>query len=418
MKASIKILAAGLLTAAMALADPLACDMSAWKAQPGLSAAMADGVLSVTWDGAANQEVRMRFAVEGGAPVIREIAVRKKGGQWATLGNNLSPVFDIVSGKRRMSQQQMEPLESMGVKITPEIVEAKKWDAFWDAPLDVPGLPADGRAPSANLPRDLPRSASEIHRGTAAYKITGCAVVANGARAEISFPGVDLGVFSGKLQYTVYKGTNLIRQEIMAKTDQPSVAYKYDSGLKGFAVPGSRVAWKDLAGNWQENRLGGAKNEGQVVLKAANRYLAAEGKNGALAVFPPPHTFFWAREVETNLGYHWFRKDSGDSFSLGIRQAEKEDAPEYAGNFALYSAPPGSVQHMAMYIYASAGNASSTYESVMAFTHGDRFKPLAGYQVMAHHYHGSGRAIAARPVAGCEHSGPGCDSRGGNQHCQ
>ncbi len=191
--------------------------------------------------------------------------------------------------------------------------------------LDAPGLPADGRGPSANLPRDLPRSASEIHRGTAAYNITGCAVATNGARAEISFPGVTLGVFSGKLQYTVYKGANLIRQEIVAQTDQPSVAYKYDSGLKGFAVPGSRVAWRDLAGNWQENRLGGAKNDGhgRVVLKVANRYLAAEGKNGSVAVFPPPHTFFWAREVETNLGYHWFRKDSGDSFSLGIRQAEK-----------------------------------------------------------------------------------------------
>src|SRR6516164_8755976 len=215
MKASLKILAAGLLAALSALSGPLACDLSAWKPQPGLSAATADSVLSVTWDGAANQEVRVRFAVEGVAPIIREIAVRKKGGQWAALGSNLSPVFDVVSGKRRMSQQQMEPLESMGVKITPEIVEAKKWDAFWDAPLDIPGLPADGRAPSANLPRDLPRSASEIHRGTAVYKVTGCAAATSGARAEISFPGVTLGVFSGKLLYTVYKGTNLVRQEIV-----------------------------------------------------------------------------------------------------------------------------------------------------------------------------------------------------------
>ena len=42
---------------------------------------------------------------------------------------------------------------------------------------------------------------------------------------------------------------------------------------------------------------------------------------------------------------------------------------------------------MAMYIYANAGDAASTYEPVMAFTHGDRFKALPGYQVMAHHDH-------------------------------
>ena len=385
MKTPVTLTTAILFATARLYADPLACNVSAWKAQPGLAAVVADNALTVTWEGAANQEVRLRFALDVGAPVIRELAVRKKGGEWAALATNVTPVFDIVSGLRRMSQQQMEPLESMGVKITPEIIDARKWDAFWDAPLHIPGTPPPGRG--GNFPRDLPRAASEIHRATAVYKVTGCTVATNGTRVEVGFPGVQLGVFSGKLQYTVYKGTNLIRQEIVAKTEQNSVAYKYDSGLRGLAVPGSRVAWRDLAGNWQENRLGGNRNDGRVVLKVSNRYLAAEGKNGSIAVFPPPHIFFWAREVETNLGYHWFRKESGDSFSLGIRQAEKEEAEEYAGNFALYSAPPGSMQHMAMYIYANGGSASATWEPVMAFTHGDRFKALAGYQVMAHHYH-------------------------------
>ena len=57
------------------------------------------------------------------------------------------------------------------------------------------------------------------------------------ARASKStFPGVELGIFSGSLRYTVYRGTNLLRQEVIAKTDEPSVAYKYDGGLKGFAI--------------------------------------------------------------------------------------------------------------------------------------------------------------------------------------
>ena len=57
-----------------------------------------------------------------------------------------------------------------------------------------------------------------------------------GARIEVLFPGFDAGIFSGALQYTVYRGTNLLRQEIIAKTNELSAAYKYVSGLKGFAI--------------------------------------------------------------------------------------------------------------------------------------------------------------------------------------
>jgi hypothetical protein len=42
---------------------------------------------------------------------------------------------------------------------------------------------------------------------------------------------------------------------------------------------------------------------------------------------------------------------------------------------------------MAVYFYPNAAGASATADAVLAFTHGDKFKPLPGYQVMAHHYH-------------------------------
>ena len=53
--------------------------------------------------------------------------------------------------------------------------------------------------------------------------------------------------------------------------------------------------------------------------------LIAEGRGAALAVFPPPHTFFFTREVDTNLGYVWYRKDDEKQFAFGIRQAEREE---------------------------------------------------------------------------------------------
>src|SRR5207253_6634683 len=55
--------------------------------------------------------------------------------------------------------------------------------------------------------------------------------------------------------------------------------------------------------------------------------------------------------------------------------------------FALYSARTGTLQHMTVFLYPTSDPAQATYESALAFTHGDHYKPMAGYQVMNHHYH-------------------------------
>src|SRR3954468_23511099 len=53
-------------SAAAASADPLACTLSGYKAAPGLTAAVADNVLTLTWDGDRAQEVRLRLGIDGG----------------------------------------------------------------------------------------------------------------------------------------------------------------------------------------------------------------------------------------------------------------------------------------------------------------------------------------------------------------
>ena len=379
-------------SAPSASADPLVCTLSAYKAAPGLTAGVADNVLTLTWDGDRAQEVRLRLSVDGGAPVVRELAVRRKGGTWAVLAANAAPDFRLASGMRRMSNQQLQPLNELKVPITAAILDEHKWDAFWDAPLNLGPAGRGGNPPPAdgvaNQP-GLPRKADEITRAAAAYAVKACEVKTDGGRIEASFSGVTLGPFAGSLQFTVYKGTNLIRQEIVATTDRQSVAYKYDAGLKGLAIQnGSRAAWRDIANSWQSYFFGGTVNQAEVPVRASNRVLLVErDKAGTIAAFPPPHTFFWAREVATNLGYAYYRKESESSFSFGVRQAEKEETPEYEQNFALYSARPGTTQHMPVYLYPNAEPAQATLDAVLAFTHGDRYKPLPGYQVMNHHYH-------------------------------
>jgi hypothetical protein len=370
-----------------------ACDMSAYRALPGLSATNGADGLTVTWDAERDRGVRLRLGIDAGTPTIRELAIRRKGSAWTALAANAQPEFRVVSGFRRMSNQQIQPLDGLKVPITAAIIDEHKWDAFWDAPLDLNAQPARGGNPPpaagiANQP-GLPRKASEIARATATYHADRCEVKTDGARLEITFPGLQLGVFAGRLQFTVYRGSGLVRMEAIAKTDEPSVAYKYDAGLSHVAIDsGSRLAWRDTSNTWQSYRFGGSANDHEMPLKASNRVLIAErGAAGSLAVFPPPHTFFWAREIATNLGYVWYRKDGAGSFSFGVRQAEREETPQYDANFALYSARPGTWQRMPVYFYASVDAAPAALDPVLALTHGDRYKALPGYQVMNHHYH-------------------------------
>jgi hypothetical protein len=372
------------------------CDFKEYKAGDGLKAEMNAGVLQVTWQGYSDQQLRAQFALRGGQPTIHELAVRKGAANWIVLGRDLTPEFEVTSGVRRMSEQQAGPLRALKVQITPEVIEKEKWNAFWDAPLMVPG--------TGSL--ELPRKPEEIRRASATYNASSCAVRTDGARLEVTFPGLTMGIFAGDLRYTVYRGTNLLRQEAIAKTEEKSVAYKYVAGLKGFAIDDdTRIIWRDPARAWQQYAFGGDPNQDSVALKARNRVAIIETGGGSLGFFPPSHKFFFAREIETNLGFVYYRKIDEKTFAVGARQADREEPYKPYGvsdeewdkrahearhdinNFALYNAPPGTWQRMPVYFYLNADNGRNTDDAVRLFTHDDIYKPMPGFKVMVSHFH-------------------------------
>ena len=71
-----------LFTASAAHADPLKCDVSGYKGLSGLSAVAEQDVVTISWSGQGGAELRARYAIDGGQPVVRDLAVRKSGGQW------------------------------------------------------------------------------------------------------------------------------------------------------------------------------------------------------------------------------------------------------------------------------------------------------------------------------------------------
>lgn len=214
------VAASCLLFFSTAWADQVTCDMSAYKAQPGITAASTGDTLAVTWNGDSDQEVRLTLAVNDGTPTVKEIALRHGRGPWTALASNVTPDFAVMTGLRRMSNQQLEPLYGLGIKITQDVLNKYRWEPFWDAPFDLsvpkPGAngnfagnppPVDG-LPGTDQP-GLPRKPDEIQRATAVYAVKSCTVKTDGVRLEINYPGVKLGLFDGSLQYTVLQGHQL-----------------------------------------------------------------------------------------------------------------------------------------------------------------------------------------------------------------
>lgn len=331
-------------------------DLAGYRAQPGLNATVEGDELTVLWQGEQAQQLRARFAIVAGTPTIRKLAVGKEGGQWLVLGRDLTPEFRVTTGIRRTGHG---------------LDHEHRWDVFWDAPLNHP---------------------EEVRRAEAKFSADGATVRTDGQRLEVSFPGLTMGSFSGRLQFTVYKGTNLMRVEAIARTEEPSVAYIYQGGLRGFSAERfPQVAWHEAPGSPKTAETAKAKAGRLEVLRARNRVAVAGGKGeGSVAVFPPPHQFFFARELEVNLGYVWYRGDAPGSFTLGVRQGESAEGynPTWINQvFSLYNAPPGTWQRMAVYFAFSPDDAEACRASVMAYTRGDRYKPLPGYETMVTHFH-------------------------------
>jgi hypothetical protein len=223
---------------------------------------------------------------------------------------------------------------------------------------------------------------------------------------SVTFNGLRLGMFSGDLKFTVYRGSNLLQQEAIASTQKQSVAYIYKAGLKNIPLADStKLHWRDTARGWQEEDFGGDQNQQAVNLRARNRLEILDAGKGTLAVFPPPHKFFFARENEVNLGYVYYRKDTDGSFSIGAMQPERAEgydpwgiadavwnrrsttARRQSENFALYNAPPNSQQHMAVFYFLSSKDYHATDQAVLAYTHDDVYKPVPGFKVVTGHFH-------------------------------
>jgi hypothetical protein len=123
------------LAAVAASAQTLNCDLREYHQVDGLRAAMASNEIQLTWQGERDEELRASFDIRDAQPTIRELAIHEPGAAWSTLACDLTPEFDVVSGRRRLSEQQMAPLRELGIQLTPDLVERESGHGAPSGPM-------------------------------------------------------------------------------------------------------------------------------------------------------------------------------------------------------------------------------------------------------------------------------------------
>lgn len=313
-------------------------DLSAYKTGP-ITVEQANGALRVHWKDEGGRAWDAEFSLDPSKALITAIKAEGK-----IVIERARPIYSGSTGKRRGG-----------------------WDAFFDFP---PSHPDGTRSFLGDFHRRHGR------------------VESIGDRVEVSFDGMEMGIFKGTLRYQFFPGSRLVEQAAVMSTTEPDTAYFYNAGLEMGAdrdkAPGgnmaSSIAYFDPLGKFQTITPPYGSERHSLAVKY--RAIAARTEGGSLAAFAPPHRYLFARDYTTNMGYVWYTSWRGNR-TLGIRQWPDDNSPYYP----WMNAPPGTEQRMSLFLLLSEGAPQETLERVTRYTHGDRFLKLDGYQTFAPHWH-------------------------------
>ena len=339
LKTASSVFVLGLLClAGQVLAEPITADITGVR--PGPIEVTNDGTaLTVTWSDAAKQRWVAKFALENKLPLITSISAD---------GHNIiekaTPYYHCSTGKRTGG-----------------------WNAFFDFP------PAAAEGTRSFLERFHPS------------KVTAKSL---GDRVEVSFNGMEMGIFAGFLRYEFYPRSSLIQQVAVLKTDEKDVAYTYDTGLQMAADAdktaggnmASTIVFYDAEGKLRtyEPPYGSERQTLQVHYRA----VAAKAGAGSIVAFPSPHRYLFARDYSTNMGYAWASSWRG-RVGIGVQQPLDDNTLIYP----WMNAPPGTEQEMGIFFLVGSGNAAQTLDRALAYTHKDVYPHVDGYVTFAPHWH-------------------------------
>ena len=309
----------------------------------GVEISQRDGQILVSWQLATDRRVRLIFDLTDNQPLIHSAAISTDAGEpFRLITEALDPVVMLRVGKRDLARRG-------------------GWTIFFDRMQRKPHKLFVGK-----LARNRAIATSRARRAT------------------LTIGDFTAGPFQGQLRWTFYADNAFVLQEAVLQTEQDGVAYLHDMGLVCRKTLPSRVTWRDSLGaarSEQPSRLQQASH-----LAVRGRAVSAQFQNGSIALFPPPHRYFYPLDYSNNLKNIWIGpKINSQSFPFGF--GIRHDPAGDNRYVPWFNAPPGTSQQLGLFWLLSAEEPDQSLQEVARLTREDRFAPLPGHLVFSSHYH-------------------------------
>jgi hypothetical protein len=319
----------------------VAVDLTGFNKAGSSAVSLRANSIEVTWATGNNEKGILDINLEKGKPLFHLVKLSNNGAI-REIARDLDPSFVVTIGKR-------------------DLVSQNGWNIFFDR---VPLKPF--QAYVATLDKSSASVASE------------------GSRTIITVGSISADRFSGNLQITLYSGSALLNIAAVMSTDVDSTAVVYDAGLVSKSFKWQKLVWSDPLDKMQATLTAGQQAGTPLAVKY--RTIIGVGKEGSLALFPPPHQYFYPLDECFNLKFTWYGsnyRNMVEGYGIGIRQdlyGDKRYVP-------WFNAPPGTKQRMNFFCLLSTETKGGVLEDVKQYTHGDSYLPLPGYKTMGSHFH-------------------------------
>lgn len=295
--------------------------------------------LIVTWPLENGNNCQLAINLDKEEPLFRSIAMGRNN-HFKAISSNVDPVFILNSGSRTLQAD-------------------KGWTIFFDK---VPNRPYTSHVLNINK-----REAN---------------ITKNGNRTIISIGDLSAPNFDGFLEITIYNGIPLLNIAAVITTQKDSTAILFDAGLVSYQ-PWKTISYSDITDEFVQTVSNIDTSTNSAV---KYRTIIAQENEGSIAVFPPPHQYFYPLDEAFNLKSVWHGpnyRGMVSRYGLGIRH-EPEGDHRYV---PWFNAPPGSKQRLNFFCLIGGGQADSLLEDVKKYTHSDQYVPLKGHRTMASHFH-------------------------------
>ncbi|MBC8770098.1 hypothetical protein H4O18_19010 [Arenibacter sp. BSSL-BM3] len=295
--------------------------------------------LIVTWPLDNGNNCQLAINLNEEEPLIRSIAMGKNN-QFKAISSNVDPVFLLNIGSRTLKPEN-------------------GWTIFFDK---VPTRPYTSHVLNINKREAI--------------------ITKNGNRTIISIGDISAPNFEGSLEITIYNGIPLFNIAAVISTQKDSTAILYDAGLIT-DKPWNNISFANIKDEFvqAENIINASTNTA-----VKYRTIIGHGNEGSIAVFPPPHQYFYPLDEAFNLKSVWHGphyRNMVSKYGMGIRH-DPEGDHRYV---PWFNAPPESEQRLNFFCLIGEGQADSLLEDVKKYTHSDQYVPLKGHRTMASHFH-------------------------------